>query len=413
MTRKPAPAPSKSTPLQGATIVVGVTGSIAAYKAADLVSRLTKEGADVHCVLSPSAQEFITPLTLQTLSRNPCITGMFAGPAQWDVAHVALADCADVVVIAPATANTIAHIALGLADDMLTSLVLATNAPVLVAPAMNVHMLEHLATRANLERLQAMGYGVIDPEEGMLACGYEGPGRLAGTECIIERIAEALGRAGGLAGRKVVVTAGPTREPIDAVRFISNASTGKMGYALATAARLRGARVTLVSGPSSLLDPAGVEVVRVGTAREMLEATVRAAAKADVAIGAAAPADYAPARPSPGKLPKAQVPAQLALEPTPDILAELGKRKGKRILVGFAAETEDIRARARKKLEAKRLDLIFANDVSRQDAGFATDTNAGVLIHADGRAEEFAPMSKWRLADCILAAVAALIRARG
>ena len=398
--------------LEGARVVVGVSGSIAAYKAADLVSRLTQEGAEVHCVMTASAQQFITPLTLQVLSRNPCVTDMFGVPGQWEVEHVALADRADVVAVAPASANVIARMACGIADDMLTSLVLATRAPVLVAPAMNVHMLEHPATAANLDRLEALGYAIIEPAEGMLACGYEGRGRLAEPACIVERIAEALGRRGDLARRKVVVTAGPTREPIDAVRFISNPSTGKMGYALAAAARVRGAQVTLVSGPSLLPDPAGVEVIRVGTAREMLEATVQAAQGAQVVIGAAAPADYAPAQPARGKLPKAQAPETLRLEPTPDILAEIGKRKGKRVLVGFAADVQDLAARARKKLEAKHLDLIFANDVTREGAGFASDTNAGVLVYADGRTEECPPMSKRRLADRLLDAVVKIARAR-
>jgi len=398
--------------LSGKRIVVAVTGGIAAYKAVELVSQLRKAGAEVRVIMTEAATRFVAPLTFATLSGHPVVTDMFAEPAQWEVMHVSLADSADAVVIAPATANTIAHMANGIADDMLTAVALATRAPIIVAPSMNVHMLEHPLVQENIVRLRRLGHHVLECEEGQLACGYAGKGRLPDPATIVEQVERVLGAGRDLEGVSVLVTSGPTREPIDAVRFISNPSTGKMGYALAEAAARRGAEVTVVTGPTMLPDPFGVRVVRVDTTREMLAAVEKHVKGADVVIGAAAPSDYAPANPAKGKVSKSAAQMSLELQRTPDILAEVSKDKGDRILIGFTAETTDLVPRAKQKLKRKRLDMIVANDVTVAGAGFAVDTNIAALIFPDGRVEELPLMSKSELAHRVMDVVARLAAER-
>jgi phosphopantothenoylcysteine decarboxylase/phosphopantothenate--cysteine ligase len=398
--------------LRDKCIVVGVTGGIAGYKAADIVSRLRQAGAQVHVVMTEAATRFVAPLTFSTLSGNPVAVDMFAAPAHWEVEHVALADCAHAMLIAPATANILAKLAAGIADDMVTCVTLATRAPVIVAPAMNVHMLEHPATQANIARLRGLGYHVLECEEGRLACGYEGKGRLPEPAAIVAEVERVLSAARELEGVSVLVTSGPTREPIDAVRFISNPSTGKMGYALAEAAARRGARVTVVTGPTALPDPHGVEVVRVQTTQEMLAAVEARVKEADVVIGAAAPSDYAPQNPAAEKVSKSAARMSLDLRRTPDILARISQRKGNLILIGFTAETGDLLARAKEKLRRKRLDLIVANDVTVEGAGFAVDTNIAALVFPDGRVEQLPLMTKRELAQRVLDVVAQLAAAR-
>ena len=398
--------------LRDKSIVVGVTGGIAAYKAADIVSRLRKAGANVHVIMTEAATHFVGPLTFSSLSGNPVVTDMFAEPAKWEVEHVALADRADGLLIAPATANTIAHLAAGIADDMLTSVALATRAPIIIAPAMNVHMLGHPAVQANIARLRGFGYYVLECEEGPLACGYEGKGRLPSPETIVAEVERVLRTPRDLADLSLLITSGPTREPIDAVRFISNPSTGKMGYALAEAAARRGATVTVVTGPTTLPDPFGIEVVQVQTTSEMLAAVEERVAGADVVIGAAAPSDYAPKSPVGEKISKSLPRMSLTLERTPDILAQISQDKGGLILIGFTAETTDLIARAKQKLKQKSLDLIVANDVTMEGAGFAVDTNVAALVFPDGRVEELPLMSKLELAHRVMDVVARLAAKR-
>jgi phosphopantothenoylcysteine decarboxylase / phosphopantothenate---cysteine ligase len=382
-------------------IVLGVTGGIAAYKAAELVRQLVRARARVHVVMTRSAREFVTPLTFQTLSGNPVSTELFNLLSESEIGHISLADRADILVIAPATANIIAKIAAGLADDLLSTVVLATRAPVLLAPAMNVHMWANPVCRENIRKLRERGFFFADPEAGELACGYEGQGRLAEIPAIFEEIRTVLAPK-DLAGKTLLVTAGPTEEDLDPVRFLSNRSSGKMGYALAEAARRRGAEVILVSGPTLLPPPAKVKLVPVRSAREMKEAVLHHLEKASVLIMAAAVSDYRPGRAAAQKIKKNAGPAVLELEPNPDILLEAGRRKGGRILVGFAAETERLLKNAGEKLAKKNLDLVVANDVSLPGAGFRADTNLAVLIGRSGRPEKLPLMSKAELADRIL-----------
>ena len=409
------------------TVVLGITGSIAAYKTADLVRKLRalrdparpERKVVVRAVLTASGAQFVTPVTLQTLTGGPVYQEQFVTAEQWDVEHVGLADSADLLLIAPATANILAKLARGLADDLLSTVALAVTAPLLIAPAMNVHMWEHPATQENVRILQERGAIFIGPGEGELACGYKGRGRMSDVEEIaaaVEAIWSAsvpLARECDLQGVKIVVTAGPTREYIDPVRFISNPSTGKMGYALARAARARGAEVTLVSGPVNLPAPEGVTVVNVTTNAEMAAATLQAADGAQVIIGAAAPADFTPAETAPQKLKKAgRDTLDLELLPATDILAALGKRKQPdQLIIAFAAETEKLEEHAAAKLARKNADLIVANPVTETDAGFAADTNRAVLIFADGRREELALQTKEAMAGRILNAISELLSA--
>ncbi len=392
-------------------IVVGVTGGIAAYKACELVSRLVKQGADVRVIMTRNATEFVQPLTFQSLSHNPVSVDTFENIQTWEIEHVALAQRAHLFAIAPATANVMAKLACGIADDMLTTTVLATRAPVLLAPAMNTGMWENPATQHNLEILKSRGVHIAYPGTGLLACGASGAGRMSEPAELVEAISELLKSRADMAGLSVVVTAGPTAEPIDPVRFITNRSSGRMGYALAEAARARGANVTLISGPTALKLPAGVDVVRISTTRELRDA-VLAHSDADVVIQAAAPADFRVRTYSDTKIKRTGDTLTLELEPNPDIAAELGRLKHPgQTLVGFAAETNDVTANARDKLRRKALDLIVANDVTRAGAGFDVDTNIVTLIDEQAM-RELPIMSKRDVADCVLSRVLEL-RARG
>ncbi|TAN24532.1 MAG: bifunctional phosphopantothenoylcysteine decarboxylase/phosphopantothenate--cysteine ligase CoaBC [Acidobacteria bacterium] len=390
-------------------VLLGISGGIAAYKAAELVRLYRKHGDSVQVVMTRAARRFVTPVTLAALSGEPVLTDLFGrNPAA--IEHVAAAQAADAVVVAPATAHTLARLAHGLADDYLTTLLLATPAPVLLAPAMNVQMWHNAATQANVTTLRARGIRVMPPGEGELACGMVGEGRMAEPEAIFA-VSFDLPARHDLAGEHVLITAGPTREAIDPVRYLSNRSSGRMGYALAEAARQRGARVTLVSGPTALSAPAGVTLVPVTSAAEMAAAAEAAFDVCTIAVLAAAVADYRPAAPQSQKIKKAAVPASLALVPTPDILASLGARKRGQILVGFAAETESARALdlARAKRSAKNADLMVLNDVSRSGIGFDSDDNAVTLIAQDGE-RPLAQASKRSIADAVLDAVLALSR---
>ncbi len=387
--------------LEGRTVVMGMSGGIACYKACDVVRLLVGTGARVSVVMTASAQRFVTPLTLQTLSGQGVGTDTFDLTQESDIGHIRLADQADAVVIAPATANVLAKLAHGLADDLLTTVLLATRAPVVLAPAMNVHMWEHPATQDNVTRLIARGAHVIGPASGSLACGYEGTGRLAEAAEVVEEVVRVLAPQ-DLAGERVLVTAGPTQEAIDPVRYLSNHSSGKMGYALARVARRRGAEVTLVTGPTALAPPSGVATVRVTTGREMARAVDAAFTDATVVIMTAAVADYRPAMPRDRKLKKGSEMLTLSLTLNPDILRGLGARKGQRLLIGFAAETDDVVAEARRKLRSKRLDLIVANDVTLPGAGFGAEANAVRLLDVHGGDESVPLMAKEDVAERVL-----------
>ncbi|GLI40000.1 bifunctional phosphopantothenoylcysteine decarboxylase/phosphopantothenate--cysteine ligase CoaBC [Geobacter hydrogenophilus] len=393
--------------LNGKQIVLGVTGGIAVYKAVELVRLLTKAGADVHVIMTRSAMEFVGPLTFQTLTANPVHTEIFNLIAEREIGHIALADRADLFIIAPATANVIGKIAGGIADDMLTTTVMATRAPVLIAPAMNVNMCTNPIYRENEEKLRRHGYRFVAPVKGMLACGWEGEGKLQDPAIIMEEAVRALTRQ-DLAGERVLVTAGPTLEEIDPVRFISNHSSGKMGYSIARAARRRGAEVVLVAGPTCLDDPWGIETVHVCSAAEMRDAVMERVAASTVIVKAAAVADYRPKSRATGKIKKSADALVLELEKNPDILAEVGRMKGDRVLVGFAAETNDLVENARKKLTGKNLDLVVANDIGQAGAGFNVDTNIAKLLHRDGRVEELPLMGKDEMATIILDRAAGL-----
>ena len=389
-------------------IALGVTGGVAAYKAAELVRALQQETLDVQVVMTRNAQEFITPLTFAALTGQKVITEMF-GPSSGEPAnvesaieHIAVAQRIDLLLVAPATADILAKLAGGIADDFLTTLYLATKAPVIVAPAMNVNMWEHPATQENLARLRARGVRIVEPDQGYLACGMTGPGRLASTEAIVRMVCEVLGLRHDFDGETVVVTAGPTCEDLDPVRFLTNRSSGKMGYAVAKASRRRGAAVILVSGPTQLDPPAAVEWVPVRTTEEMHRAVLERAAEATVIVMAAAVADYRPAAPQAKKIKRGEGRLTVQLEQTPDILADLGREKQGRILVGFAAETDNVVENARKKLATKPVDLVVANDVTEPGAGFDVDTNIVTLLSRDGRETSLPRMSKSDIADRIL-----------
>jgi phosphopantothenoylcysteine decarboxylase/phosphopantothenate--cysteine ligase len=389
-------------------IALGVTGGVAAYKAAELVRRLQNEGLDVQVVMTRAAQEFITPLTFAALTGKKVITEMFgaeaAAPANVESAieHMAVAQRIDLLLVAPATADALSKFAHGAADDFLSTLYIATKAPVVVAPAMNVNMWEHPATQENLATLRARGVHVADPDEGYLACGMTGAGRLAATESIVRKVCDVLGLRKDLVGQTVLITAGPTREDLDPVRFLTNRSSGKMGYALAEAAARRGARTILVSGPVELDPPAGVDWVPVRSTEEMRSAVVARAAEANILVMAAAVADYKPAAVHANKIKRSEGRITLDLEPTADILAELGRNKGQAVLVGFAAETNRLLENARDKLQRKGVDMIVANDVTQEGAGFDTDTNIVTLVMRDGRDIALPKMTKREVADKIL-----------
>lgn len=387
--------------LRDKRIVLCVSGGIAAYKSLELLRLLTKAGADVHVVMSRSAQEFVTALSFQTLSGNPVHTELFNLIAEREIGHISLADRADLFLIVPATANIIGKIANGIADDMLSTTVMATKAPVLIAPAMNVNMFTNPIYRENEEKLRRFGYLFVPPETGALACGWEGEGKLAAVETIFEAAVSAL-TTKDLAGKTILVTAGPTREEIDPVRYISNHSSGKMGYALARNAARRGARVILVSGPVNLPTPCGVELVAVESARQMHEAVMGNLESCDAIIKAAAVADYRPEERKTTKIKKQAGSMTIELVKNPDILLELGQLDKRPLLIGFAAETDHLETYASKKLMEKNLDMIVANDVSKSDAGFNSENNRALLIHRDGRIVEFDLMSKDELSVLIL-----------
>ncbi len=392
--------------LANKTIVLGITGGIAAYKAADIASKLTQAGATVEVVMTGSATKLITPLTLRNITGRPVITDMFEPASEYSVEHIALAEAADAVAIVPATANTIAKLAAGIADNMLGCVVLATTAPVVIAPAMNDIMFQNSITQENLSRLKARGFTMVDPDYGRLASGKMGWGRLAETGKIIKAIERALGKKGDLSGKRIVVTAGGTQEPIDPVRHIGNRSSGRMGYALAEAARDRGAEVKLITTPASLPEPAGVEVVHVRTATQMKAAVNKEVRGARALVMAAAVADYQPKTFTKAKIKKDSPSLTLELVRTPDILSEV---KGEFIKVGFAAESENLVANARQKLEQKGLDLIVANDINDAESGFDVDTNKVTLIDRNGKVEELPLLTKREVAERVLDRVAGLL----
>lgn len=394
--------------LQGKVIVVGVCGGIAAYKIADVVSRLKKLQAEVHVIMTQSATEFITPLTLGTLSQNAVAVDMFWQTGDPHIHHIELAQRADLILIAPATANIVGKIANGIADNLLSTTVMAATVPLMLVPSMNVHMYENPIFQENLRKLRGHGYRIIEPASGHLACGDTGKGRLPEVEVIVQEVVDFLTRKPDLTGRRIIVTAGGTREALDPVRFISNRSTGKMGYAVAEAARNRGAEVILISAPTFLPPLAGVQVISVTSAQEMHAAVMEHFPDCDAVIKTAAVADYRPRVPAEQKIKKSDGPLVIELERNPDILYELGQRKNRQILVGFAAETQDLTEYAREKIEKKNLDFIVANDVTREGAGFGTDTNIVSLIFPDGRVLPLPQMSKAEIADRILDEVVAL-----
>jgi len=389
-------------------VVLGVTGCIGAYKACEVLRELQRHELDVHVVMTEAATKFVSPMTFEALSRHPVFQDQFALGENGEIRHISLADDAELLLVAPATANMIGKFAQGIADDALGTLYLATRAPVLLAPAMNVNMYEHPAVQANLGVLRARGVQVVEPGSGYLACGWLGRGRLAEPAEIVEAALSLLRRRRDLEGQTVLVTAGPTVEDIDPVRFLSNRSSGRMGYRLAEAARDRGAAVILVSGPTRLAAPWGVELVSVRSVEQMRRAVLAHVGRASVVIAAAAVSDYRPAERAASKLKKSGEGLSLELVLSPDILQELGRDKGERLLVGFAAETEDLLVNSRAKLERKNLDLIVANDVSGEDAGFEVDTNAGLILRRDGTRAEVPPVSKRAMADLVLDEVVAL-----
>jgi phosphopantothenoylcysteine decarboxylase/phosphopantothenate--cysteine ligase len=395
--------------LTNKTIVLGVTGSIAAYKAAEIASQLTQAGAKVNVIMTKEALQFISPVTFRAITGRPVITEMFDLASEFSIEHVSLARAADIVVIAPATANIIAKLAAGIADDMLCCTVLATKAPVVIAPAMETNMYNNPVTQDNLSKLKARGFIIIGPGVGWLASSKVGLGRLGDINDIIGSICQVLGRGGDLAGKHIVVTAGGTQESIDPVRYICNRSSGKMGYALAEAARDRGAKVTLITAPTSLPEPIGVNVIKVGTAQEMHQAVENVAPKADTLIMAAAVADYRPAKVAKDKIKKRKAGLTLELECTPDILSSV---QGNFIKVGFAAESSNLMENAKQKLQQKDIDLIVANDITASDSGFGTDTNRVTIIDRKGKIDNLPLLPKREVADKILDRVAELLSKR-
>jgi phosphopantothenoylcysteine decarboxylase/phosphopantothenate--cysteine ligase len=402
--------------LKGKRVVLGVTGGIAAYKAVELLRLLVKAGADVRVVMTPAAMQFVQPLTFRELSYHPVVSDMFAEPKQWLMQHLSLAEGCDVMVIAPATVNTIAKIAHGIADNLLCTTVLATTVPVVLAPAADTHMWSNPITQHNVAKLRQLGYHFVGPGTGQLARNVVGEGRMAEPAQILDKVTDVLGASktnSSLADLRILITAGPTQEPIDPVRFLSNRSSGKMGYALAEAACQRGANVTLVSGPVALPAPDGVELVAVETVAQMHQAVCDRFAQTDICIGAAAPADYRVAAPAKQKIKRQPgEELQLQLTPTEDILAQVGAVKNQQVIVAFAAETKDLLVNSRAKLVSKNADMLVANDVTAPGSGFNVDTNQVTLLFADGHEEELPLMPKRKLADIILDRACELYRQR-
>ncbi|HDS05612.1 MAG TPA: bifunctional phosphopantothenoylcysteine decarboxylase/phosphopantothenate--cysteine ligase CoaBC [Deltaproteobacteria bacterium] len=398
--------------LAGKKIVLGITGGIAAYKATELIRALIKEGAQVKVIMTKSATEFITPLTMQTLSQNQVYIDMYVPTQKYDIAHISLADFADAFVIAPATANIIGKIASGVADDLLSTTIMAADKPVLICPAMNVKMMDNSIVQENLIKLQAHGYFIMESGVGELACKTQGAGRLPETPEIIEEI-ESMLTAKDLASVDILITAGPTQEAFDPVRHITNLSSGKMGYALARAAKRRGAQITLVSGPTTLTIPKVQKCIQVRSARQMHKAVIENYKKAKIIIKAAAVADYRPKECSKEKIKKTSKQMTIILEKNPDIIEEIGKNKGSRILVGFAMETQNLLANAKEKLKAKNMDFIIANNLCQEGAGFQTDTNVITIIDKKGKTENLSKMTKIEAADKILDRVKVLLKDKG
>lgn len=400
--------------LKDKNIVLGVTGGIAAYKVVDLVSRLKKQNANVDIIMTEGATKFVTPLTFQTLALNPVYVDMFGEPKNYDVEHISLAERADLFVIAPATANTIGKIANGIADNLLTTTVMATKSKVIFAPAMNTNMYLNPVVEKNISYLKGLGYEFIEPGTGLLACQTYGPGRMAEPIDILQYIIDSFYKK-DLEGRKVVVTAGPTIEPIDPVRYITNHSSGKMGYRIAEEAKKRGAEVTLISGPTPIEPPNNVELIKVNTTEEMFNAVEKHFSACDVLIKSAAPSDYRPEKTSDVKIKKKEVgndELNIKFVRNPDIAAYFGKMKKEQIIVGFAAETNNILQYAKKKLQSKNFDFIVANDVSKQGAGFKTDTNIVTIIERDGSSTQYPKMDKSKVAEIILDKIASLLNTK-
>ncbi|MCT4595910.1 MAG: bifunctional phosphopantothenoylcysteine decarboxylase/phosphopantothenate--cysteine ligase CoaBC [Anaeromicrobium sp.] len=385
-------------------IVLGVTGGIAVYKACDIVSRLKKKGYNVDVIMTKSATEFVTPLTFRSLSQNYVVTDMFHEPKSWDIEHIALAKKADLFLLAPATANIIGKMANGIADDMLSTTIMATRAKILIAPAMNTNMYENVVVQENMEKLKRLGYDFVDPAEGRLACGDLGKGKLADPEVIVNEAIKLLEEKQDLKGKNILITAGPTREPIDPVRYITNHSSGKMGYAIAQRAAKRGANVVLISGPTNLDKPKGVEFISIETADHMYKEVTSRFNWANIIIKSAAVADYRPKDVSHRKIKKSNDELAIALERNHDILKELGRlnRDNNKILIGFAAETNDLVDNAKSKLNKKNVDMIVANDLTKKGAGFEKDTNIVTILEKNGKITEYGEMKKIHLADIIL-----------
>lgn len=396
--------------LRDKRILVGVCGGIAAYKSADLISRMKKKGAQVKVIMTKNASKFISPVTIETLSQERVALDMFDSPKYWEVEHISLAKWAEYILIVPATANFIGKTAAGIADDLLSTTVMAARSRIILVPAMNTNMYYNPIVQRNIQSLSQRGYGFIGPVKGGLACGDTGVGKMVEPSTVVEYLEGLIKKKEDLAGRTVLVTAGPTREALDPVRFFSNASSGKMGYAIAAVAAQRGAKVYLVSGPTHIQPPPSVEVRPVVSAVEMYNAVMEIFPRCDAVIKAAAVSDYRPAERHSQKIKKTEGKLILHLERNPDILYELGKKKGKKILVGFAAESNNLKKYAEGKLKSKNLDLIAANDITRQDAGFGSETNQGFLMDKKGEIEYLPIMSKHEMSNIILDRVASLLK---
>lgn len=389
--------------LKDKTVVIGVSGGIAVYKTLDVVSRLRKLGVNVNVIMTKSATEFVTPLSFQSLSQNYVVCDMFEDPKTWDVEHISLAKRADVFLIAPATANVIGKIANGIADDMLTTTVMATKAKVLIAPAMNTNMYENPILQRNINTLKESGYNFVEPESGRLACGDTGKGKLASPETIVDEVVKLLSKDQDLKGKSIIVTAGPTVESIDPMRYITNRSTGKMGYSIAKEAIERGADVTLITGPTNLTPPQNLKkLVKIESAKDMYEAVLENLDENDVVIKSAAVADYKPKNYSNKKIKKSDDDLVIELDRNKDIAQEIGKIKNNKILVGFAAETNDLIENASLKIKKKNLDFIVANDLTKEGAGFGVDTNIVKIIDKEGNITEYPKMKKEEVANIIL-----------
>ena len=389
--------------LKDKTVVIGVSGGIAVYKTLDVVSRLRKLGVNVNVIMTKSATEFVTPLSFQSLSQNYVVCDMFEDPKTWDVEHISLAKRADVFLIAPATANVIGKIANGIADDMLTTTVMATKAKVLIAPAMNTNMYENPILQRNINTLKELGYNFVEPESGRLACGDTGKGKLASPETIVDEVVKLLSKGQDLKGKSIIVTAGPTVESIDPMRYITNRSTGKMGYSIAKEAIERGAAVTLITGPTNLTPPQNLKkLVKIESAKDMYEAVLENLDENDVVIKSAAVADYKPKNYSNKKIKKSDDDLVIELDRNKDIAQEIGKIKNNKILVGFAAETNDLIENASLKIKKKNLDFIVANDLTKEGAGFGVDTNIVKIIDKEGNITEYPKMKKEEVANIIL-----------